>query len=145
MVAWLHRGDARSHLSNDSGALVTQDGGKDPFAVKTIQSVGVGVADTGRLDFDQDFSGFRAIKIKLDDLKRLFCFERDSGAGFHRGFDFRISRHSSRSQHTSLRVLYSFVRDHARIFGSYFSVKKLLRASGVTPSPRSIASSAHRH
>jgi hypothetical protein len=41
------------------------------------------VADAGRLDLDKDFTRLRAIQIKLDDFKRPFGFERDSGACLH--------------------------------------------------------------
>src|SRR2546423_4415455 len=95
MIAVLHRGDAGSHLLNNPGPLVTEDGRKDSFAVKTVKRVGIRVADACRLDFNQDFPGFGSVQIKLDDLKRLFCFECDSGTGFHCKLNFRISTHFS--------------------------------------------------
>src|ERR1700704_875306 len=41
------------------------------------------MTDTGRLYLNKDFTGLRAIQINLNDFKRLFCFECDSGARFH--------------------------------------------------------------
>src|ERR1700676_5413857 len=93
MIARLHRDDARSHLANDAGALMAEDRGKDSLAVEAVKGVGVGVADAGRLDFDQDLAGLRALQIKLDDFKRLLCFERDSGTGLHSKLHFRFSRY----------------------------------------------------
>src|ERR1700682_5471323 len=83
VIAWLHRSSACSHLANDPGALMTEYRGKDSFAVEAVKCVGVGVTDAGRLYLDKDFTGLRAVQIKLNDFQRLFCFERDSGAGLH--------------------------------------------------------------
>ena len=62
---------------------MAEDRGKDALAVEAVERVGVGVADAGRLDLDQDFAGLRSFQIDLDDLERLLGFERDSGAGLH--------------------------------------------------------------
>ena len=62
---------------------MAEDRGKDALAVEAVERVGVGVADAGRLDLDQDFAGLRPFQIDLDDLKRLLCFERDGGARLH--------------------------------------------------------------
>src|SRR5258705_10451429 len=83
MIARLHRSDARSHLANNPGTLMTEDRRKDSFAVEAVKCVGVGVTDAGRFYFDKDFTGLRAFQVKLDNFKRLFCFERDSSTGFH--------------------------------------------------------------
>jgi len=83
MIAGFYRSDPCSHLSHDPCTLVTEDGRKNAFAVEAVKRVGVGVADAGRLDFDKDFTGLWPFQVNLDDFKRLFCFERDSGTGFH--------------------------------------------------------------
>src|SRR5262249_23523866 len=83
MVARLHRRHARTDLTNAPRSLVTEDGRKNPFAVETVQRIGIGVADAGRLDFDEDLAGPRAFQIKLDDFKRFLGFERDSGTCLH--------------------------------------------------------------
>src|SRR5258708_14293990 len=83
MIARLHRSDACAHLANNPGTLMTEDRRKDSFAVEAVKCVGVGVTNAGRLYFDKDFASFRAIQIKLNDFKRLFCFERDSSASLH--------------------------------------------------------------
>src|SRR5665213_2993184 len=80
MIARLHRGDAQPDLADDAGALMAEDRGKDPLAVEAIERVGIGVADAGRLDLEQDFTGLGAFQIDFDDFKRLFCLERDCGA-----------------------------------------------------------------
>src|ERR1700753_4263879 len=50
VVAGLHRDDAGADLADDARALVTEDGGEDALAVETVERVGVGMADAGRLD-----------------------------------------------------------------------------------------------
>jgi hypothetical protein len=84
VIARLHRRHARADLANDAGALMAEDRRKDSFAVETVKRVGVGVTDAGRLYLDKDFTGLRAFQINLDDLERLFGFERDSGACLHK-------------------------------------------------------------
>jgi len=62
---------------------MTEDRGKNSFAVQTVEGVGVGVANSGRLDLDEHFAGLRAFQIYFNDFKRLFCFECNSGTRFH--------------------------------------------------------------
>src|SRR5260370_23890538 len=83
MIAGFYRDDPGAHFTNDSGALVAEDRGKNALAVKAVKGVGVGVANAGCLDLDEDFSRLRTIQIKFDDLKRFLCCECNSGAGFH--------------------------------------------------------------
>src|SRR6185312_13636508 len=52
--------------------------------VEAGERVIVGVADAGRLDFDQDLAGLRAIQIDLDDLERLLRLESDRSTSLHR-------------------------------------------------------------
>ena len=75
MIARLHRGHAGSHFADDAGALMAKDRGKNPLAVEPIERIGVGVADSGRLDLDQDFAGFRTFQVDFDDFQRLLRFE----------------------------------------------------------------------
>src|SRR5215212_972456 len=83
MIAGLYRGDACSELTNNSRTLMTEDRGKDSFAVEAVKRIGVGVTDASRFYFDKDLTGFWALEIKLDDFKRLFCLEGGSGASLH--------------------------------------------------------------
>ena len=83
MVARLHRGDARADLANDAGALMAEDRREDPLAVEAIERVGVGVANSGRLDLDQDFAGLGAFQIEFDDFERLLGLKGDCGACLH--------------------------------------------------------------
>ncbi|MNC67457.1 hypothetical protein D3C75_1179570 [compost metagenome] len=62
---------------------MAQDRREDALAVQTVQRIGVGVADAGGLDLDQDLARARTLQINLDDLERAFGFERDGGASFH--------------------------------------------------------------
>src|SRR5215217_773066 len=83
MIAGLYRGDARAHLTNNPSTLMTEDRRKDSFAVESVKRVGVGVTDASCFYFNKDLAGFGAIQSKLDDFKRLFCLEGDSGASLH--------------------------------------------------------------
>src|SRR4030081_3042483 len=83
MIARLHPCYAGAHLANDPGALMAEDRREDSLAVEAVKRIGVGVADAGRLYLDKDFTGLWAFQVKLDDFKRLFCLERDSGARLH--------------------------------------------------------------
>jgi len=52
MVAGLHRDDARPYLADDAGSFVAEDRGENSLAVETVQRVGIGMANPGRLDLD---------------------------------------------------------------------------------------------
>ena len=83
MIARLQRCHPGADFTHDAGAFVTQNAREYPFAVKPVERVGIGVAHTGRHNFDQDFTGARAFEIDFDNFQWLFGLERDSGAGFH--------------------------------------------------------------
>ena len=83
MIARLDAGHARADLAHDARAFVAEDRGKHAFAVETVQRVGVGVANAGRLDLDQHLARLRPFQIELDDFQRLLGFEGDGGAGLH--------------------------------------------------------------
>jgi hypothetical protein len=83
VVARLDRCHAGADFADDAGALVAENRRKNPFAVETIECVGIGVADPGRLDLDQNFAGFRRFQVELDDFKRLLRLESDCGARLH--------------------------------------------------------------
>ena len=84
MIARLDRRHAGTDLANDPRALVPEDRRKDSFAVESIERVGVGVADPGRLDLDEHLTGLWAVDVQFDDFKRLLGLESDSGARLHR-------------------------------------------------------------
>ena len=86
MVARLHRGDALSHLPDDAGTLVAEDRRENSLAVEAIKRIGVGVANSRRLDLDKDFARFGTLQIELDDFERLLGLECDSGACLHLPF-----------------------------------------------------------
>ena len=83
MVARLDGCHAGADLADDAGALMAEDGGKDPLAIEAIKRIGIGMTDSGRLDFDQDLAGLRAFQVDLDDFKRFLRFESDGGACLH--------------------------------------------------------------
>ena len=83
MVAGLHAGHACADLAYDARAFMAEHAGEDTLAVQAVQRIGVGVADAGRHDLDQDLAGLRAFQIKFDDFERLLRFKSDGGAGLH--------------------------------------------------------------
>ena len=83
MVARLHRGDARSDLTNDAGTLVAENRRENSLAVEAVERIGIGMANSRRLDLDQDLAGLGALQIQLDDLKWLLGLERNSGTCLH--------------------------------------------------------------
>ena len=83
VIALLERGDAGAHVHHDARALVAQHAGKQPLRVGARQGEIIGVANAGRLDFNENFAGLRPVEVDLDDFQRLFGGECDGGAGFH--------------------------------------------------------------
>ncbi len=85
MVARHQAGDASPHFADDARALMAQDRREDALAVEPVQRIGIGMADAGRHDLDQDFARLGAFQIDFDDFEGLLRFEGDGGAGFHGG------------------------------------------------------------
>ena len=83
MVTRFDRGDAGADLADDARAFMPEDRRKDALAVEAVQGVGVGMANAGGLDLDQDFTGFRSFQIELDDFQRFLGLESDGGACLH--------------------------------------------------------------
>src|SRR5260221_7244534 len=92
VVARLDAGDARPDLAHDARTLMAEDRREQPFAVEPVERVGIGMADAGRHDLDQDFAGLGPIEIDLDHLERLLGREGDGRAGLHeQAFPNRVS------------------------------------------------------
>ena len=62
---------------------MAEHAGEEAFGVEAVERVGVGVADAGGHDFDEDFAGLRAFEVKLDDLEGFLRFKGNGGAGLH--------------------------------------------------------------
>ena len=62
---------ASADVDDNARALVAEDAGEKTFGVGAGQGEVIGVADAGRLDFDQHLAGAGAIEIYLDDFKRF--------------------------------------------------------------------------
>src|SRR5690606_14080705 len=84
VVARRHTGDAFADLDDDARALVPQHGGEHAFGVIAAQGEGVGVADAGMGDPDQDLALAGRFDVDLDDLQGFAGLEGHGGAGFHR-------------------------------------------------------------
>ncbi len=61
---------------------MAQDRGEEALRIGAGQGIGIGVADAGRLDLDQNFARFRSFQIEFDDFERLLRLEGDGGARF---------------------------------------------------------------
>jgi hypothetical protein len=83
VIALFDAGDARPDIDHDAGALMAENAGKPPFAIQSGQGVGVGMADAGRLDFDQHLSRPRAVQLDGFDAQRFTSLERHRGANIH--------------------------------------------------------------
>jgi hypothetical protein len=57
---------------------------EQPFRIKAVERVRVGMTDACRHDFDEDFTEFGPFEVEFDDLKRFFRLEGYGGAGLHR-------------------------------------------------------------
>ena len=88
VVARLDRGHAAADLDHHARALVAEDRGEQALGIEPVQGVGVGVADTGGLDLDQDLARLRPLQVQLHDLERLLRCKGDGGAGLHADFRF---------------------------------------------------------
>ena len=77
------RAAARGPQGRQAGQRRRPDRQRLPLVVEPVERVGVGVADAGRHDFDQDFPGLGAFQIDFDDFKRLLGRKRNGGAGLH--------------------------------------------------------------
>jgi hypothetical protein len=79
MVALFHRGHARPDIDHHASALMAEDRRKQAFRIGARQREFVGVANTGRLDLDQDLAGARAFELHRGHFKRF------AGGGCHGG------------------------------------------------------------
>ena len=83
VVAALQRRHARPRFNHDARALMSEDRREQALRIGARQSVGVGVADAGRLDFDQDFAGLWPLEVHACDFERLAGLVRDCCFYFH--------------------------------------------------------------
>ncbi len=65
MVTFLERGDTGADVDDHTRALVAEDHREQPFRIAARAREFIGVADAGRLDLDQDFSGLRTREIEV--------------------------------------------------------------------------------
>ena len=83
MIAGLQGTHAGADFDHHAGALMAENGWKQPFRIIARQGEFVGMADAGRLDFDQDLPRLRAIQLHLFDDQRLAGLVGDRGANIH--------------------------------------------------------------
>ncbi len=82
VIADSHRGDALAHRLNDAATLMTEDAGEYAFRILSGEGVGVGMANTGGDDTDQDLASLGRGDIHFDDLQGLVGAEGNGGARF---------------------------------------------------------------
>ena len=70
-------------IDHDAGALVTEDRRKQTLRVGARPGEFVGVADAGRLDFDEDFAGLRPFELYVDNFQRFAGTEGYSRTHIH--------------------------------------------------------------
>ena len=85
MIARLHAGHAGADFAHDARALMAQHAREDALGVQPVQRVGIGMADAGGHDLDQNFARLGALQVQFDDFQRFLGFKGDSGACFHGG------------------------------------------------------------
>src|SRR5437016_935635 len=69
---------------------MTEDGREDAFAVEAVEGVGVGMANAGCLDLDQNFARLWSFQVELDDLQRFLCFKGDCSTCLHSSVPFPV-------------------------------------------------------
>ncbi len=95
MIARLNTGHACADFAHNARALMAQNAREDALTIQPVKRIGIGMADAGRHDLDQDFPGLRAFKVQFDDFQRFLGFKGDSGASLHGGLlggglDFQV-------------------------------------------------------
>ena len=83
VIPLAQRGHARPHVDDDAGALVTQNGREQSLGIGAGARKLVRVADSGGLDFDEDFAVLRAVQIHRDDFEGFARSVRDGCLCFH--------------------------------------------------------------
>ena len=90
MIAFLHAGDAAADIDHHAGAFMAEDRREQSFGIGAGQREFVGVADAGRLDFDQHFAFARPLELDGRYLQRLAGGDGNGGANIHGDSSFSI-------------------------------------------------------
>ncbi|MCY1271717.1 hypothetical protein D9M69_209480 [compost metagenome] len=77
VVAHLQGGYALAHCLDDAAALVAEDAGEHALGIRAGQGVGIGVADAGRNDPDQNLASPGRLHIDFNNFERLIRSESD--------------------------------------------------------------------
>jgi hypothetical protein len=83
VIANLKAGNAFADLYDDARALVAKNSWKDALRVVTRTGEFVSVAQASGLDFNQNLTRARPLKVYFHDLKRFSGGNGDSGFGAH--------------------------------------------------------------
>ena len=94
MITGYQAGDSGSDFQYNSGPLMTQNGREGTFGICTGAGKFIGMADAGRLDFDENFSGLRSFQIDFYDFQWFASFECNCRTSFHIRFSKVISHHN---------------------------------------------------
>ena len=83
MIARLEAGDAGADLGHHPGPFVAQDRRKQAFRILAGQREGIGMADAGRLDLDQNLTRLRPLELYGFDAEWLPGFQGNGGTNSH--------------------------------------------------------------
>jgi len=84
VVAFLHASYARAHIDHNARTLMPEDGREESLGVGAGTREFVGMANAGRLDFDQHLAGFWSIQLHRFDYQRRTRTLRYRSTNIHR-------------------------------------------------------------
>ncbi len=129
VVAFLKTSYARADIDNHACTFVPQDCGKDAFWIVARKREGIGVADTSRFDFDQDFALLGTFEIDFDNGERLSSSGGECGACFH-GRMVRASGRNVRADNSEFVRMTAVRTNRARSF-RWLRLDRFLRRRGM--------------
>src|SRR5690242_1645056 len=83
MVAFGEARHPASDVDDDAGPLMAEDRREQPLGVRPRQGEGVGMADPGRLDLDQDLAILWTLELHGLDRERISGLVSDSRTSLH--------------------------------------------------------------
>ena len=82
MITDFYRRHALANRFDNTAALMAQNGWENALRIGAGQGIGIGVANTGRNDANQDFAFFWRFNVNFYDFQRLVRRECHGGTGF---------------------------------------------------------------
>ena len=82
MIARLQAGDACADFAHNTRAFMAQDARKQALAIETVERIGIGVANTRSLDFNQYLALPGTLQVNLYNLEWFLGLKGHCCAGF---------------------------------------------------------------